>query len=292
MEEVYEHDESFNQPDNVESLTEEPTISFQDNDERTMAENTPTEEEVEELQFPNTDDEEEGEGSANNMKEEDFEDVIKSESDETDERDVDDSPTIIGSDEGQIISPVHPVQVEHITSGNQAQFEASDRGSQNDISSSNDINEHTEQLDQEYADSESLISKCEDVEENDDDNDEDGAETTPPPPVSKSSVVSLGRKESDGTSFWSNSARNSVVSLKDNGHDSKEPVVDPNEVVDTDSPRRILQKKRSSLSHKPDIVRVFEKKSIQQSGDVHEFQKVEMLLFFFPPLIFHDIFFR
>ena len=70
----------------------------------------------------------------------------------------------------------------------------------------------------------------------------------------------LSRKTSDGNSFWSLSARNSVQSI------TTEDTV-------SESPRRILQKKRSSLSHQPEMARALEKKLSQETG-VHEFQKV------------------
>merc|ERR1711892_1662535 len=187
----------------------------------------------------------------------DCDEESESESEVTDVRDLD-SQTISGGDEGQIVSQVHPVQVHNITTSNQPDFEAPECGSQEDFS---DV--ATEHLDQEYTNiCESQIDKC-DVEKVV----ESKIET-----VSKKSIAALDRKESDGTSFWSYSARNSVVSMLDSNHESKEH--DTVEGAEIESPRKILQKKRSSLSHKPDIVRVFEKKSIQQNGDVHEFQKV------------------
>merc|ERR1712106_861451 len=61
-------------------------------------------------------------------------------------------------------------------------------------------------------------------------------------------------KNGDGSSFWTHSARNSVIS----------------------SPSRdILIQKRVSLTHTPDIVRVFDKDFQQASRDMHEFQKVK-----------------
>ena len=259
------HDESFNEFDNVESLIEEHTIPSNDNDARTIPEDTPSELEFEVSdEFPNTSDMDEtettedlGELDSPETSPADCDDVSESESDVTDARDVD-SPTINGSDEGQIVSQVHPVQVHNITTSNQPDFEAQDCGSQKDVSDFT-----TEQLDQEYTNCESPIDKCEV---------ENVVESSKIEKVSKTSVAPLDRKESDGTSFWSYSARNSVVSMADSNQESREH--DNVEGAEIESPRKILQKKRSSLSHKPDIVRVFEKKSIQQNGDVHEFQKV------------------
>ena len=74
----------------------------------------------------------------------------------------------------------------------------------------------------------------------------------------------LGRKTSDGTRFWSLSARNSVQSMQ----------TEPGLAEAEQSPRRILQKKRSSLSHQPDAARALEKKLSQEVQNVHEFQKV------------------
>lgn len=259
------HDESFNEFDNVESLIEEHTIPSNDNDARTIPEDTPSELEFEVSdELPNTSDMDEtettedlGELDSPETSPADCDDVSESESDVTDARDVDSQP-INGSDEGQIVSQVHPVQVHNITTSNQPDFEAQDCGSQKDVSDFT-----TEQLDQEYTNCESPIDKCEV---------ENVVESSKIEKVSKTSVAPLDRKESDGTSFWSYSARNSVVSMADSNQESREH--DNVEGAEIESPRKILQKKRSSLSHKPDIVRVFEKKSIQQNGDVHEFQKV------------------
>jgi len=258
------HDESFNEFDNVESLIEEHTIPSDDNDARTIPEDTPSELEFEVSdELPNISDMEETEPTENledlnvpDVNQDDFDDVSESESEVTDARDVD-SETINGSDEGQIVSQVHPVQVHDIATSNKQYFEAPECGSQKDIS---DLT--TEQLDQESTECKSLIDKCEE---------ENIVERNKVESVSKTSVAPLDRKESDGTSFWSYSARNSV-SMLDSNQESREH--DNVEGAEMESPRKILQKKRSSLSHKPDIVRVFEKKSIQQNGDVHEFQKV------------------
>lgn len=259
------HDESFNEFDNVESLIEEPTIPSNDNDARTIPEDTPSELEFEVSdELPNTTDMDEMETTEDlrdldspDTSPADCDDVSESESEVTDARDVD-SQTINGSDEGQIISQVHPVQVHNITTSNQPELEAQDCGSQKDVSDFN-----AEQLDQEYTNCESPINKCEV---------ENVVESNKIEKFSKTSVAPLDRKESDGTSFWSYSARNSVVSMADSNQESREQ--DNVDGAEIESPRKILQKKRSSLSHKPDIVRVFEKKSIQQNGDVHEFQKV------------------
>ena len=75
-------------------------------------------------------------------------------------------------------------------------------------------------------------------------------------------------KNGDGSSFWTHSARNSVISSP-----SRDGLTDslgsPSESV-----RDILIQKRVSLTHTPDIVRVFDKEFQQASRDVHEFQKV------------------
>jgi len=259
------HDESFNEFDNVESLIEDHTIPSNDNDAGTIPEDTHSEfdyqvsddlQDESDMEEPVTS---EDLGDLDNTQVDpiDCDEESESESEVTDVRDLD-SQTISGGDEGQIVSQVHPVQVHNITTSNQPDFEAPECGSQEDFS---DV--ATEHLDQEYTNiCESQIDKC-DVEKVV----ESKIET-----VSKKSIAALDRKESDGTSFWSYSARNSVVSMLDSNHESKEH--DTVEGAEIESPRKILQKKRSSLSHKPDIVRVFEKKSIQQNGDVHEFQKV------------------
>jgi len=259
MDDISVHDESFNEFDTVESLIEEDTIPSDDNDAGTIPEDPPSEFESEASdELSSTSDVEETETLENcpNVYHDNCDDVSESESEVTDARDVD-SETINGDDEGQMVSQVHPVQVHDITStNNKQQFEAPECGSQKDIS---DLS--AEQLDQESTDCESLIDKCE-VENTDEKEKVELVSKVPP----------LDRKESDGTSFWSYSARNSVVSILDSNQESREH--DNVEGGEIESPRKILQKKRSSLSHKPDIVRVFEKKSIQQNGDVHEFQKV------------------
>ena len=97
---------------------------------------------------------------------------------------------------------------------------------------------------------------------------------------SKKTSSVLERKESDGSSFWSLSARNSVVSMFDPGQEVTDEQDGGEAETLPQSPRKMLQKKRSSLSHKPDIVRVFEKKSLQdqETDNVHEFQKVKIIL--------------
>jgi len=265
MDDISVHDESFSKFDTVESLIEEHTIPSDDNDAGTIPEDPPSELEFEVSdELSNTSDMEETETPENSegldcpdVNQDDCDDVSESESEVTDARDVD-SMTINGSDEGQMVSQVHPVQLQHITTSNQQHFEAPECGSQKDNSELS-----TEQLNQESTDCESPIDKC----EVDDDVESEKVES-----VSKTCVSPLDRKESDGTSFWSYSARNSVVSMLDSNQEPREH--DNVEGAEMESPRKILQKKRSSLSHKPDIVRVFEKKSIQQNGDVHEFQKV------------------
>jgi len=264
------HDESFNEFDNVESLMEDHTIPSHDNDAGTMHEDTNSEFEYQVSdRLPAESDMEEEPVTAKdltdldntNVNPDDCDAESESESEVTKVMDLD-NQTISGSDEGQLVSQVHPVQVHNITASNQSDFEAPECGSQNDFS---DV--ITEQLDQEFTHCESQIDKCEveSVVEN-------LSEGNKIETVQKKSSIALDRKESDGTSFWSNSARNSVVSMLDSNPDSKEH--DTVEGAEIESPRKILQKKRSSLSHKPDIVRVFEKKSIQQNTDVHEFQKV------------------
>ena len=78
--------------------------------------------------------------------------------------------------------------------------------------------------------------------------------------------------EEDGPGFWRKMSQTGEVDADDkraddlgNGDEEKaEPL------------RKVLQKKRSSLSHKPDIVRMFEKESdkAQQAPHVPEFFKV------------------
>jgi len=258
MDDISVRDESFNNFDTVESLIEEDTIPSDDNDAGTIPEDPPSEIESEVSdELSNSSDTEEAEMVDNcpDVNQYDCDDVSESESEVIDARDVD-GETINGNDEGQMVSQVHPVEVHDISSSNKQHFEAPECGSRKDISAL-----PAEQLDQESADCESLIDKCE-AENNDVKVESDSKPCLPP----------LDRKESDGTSFWSYSARNSVGSILDSNPESREH--DNVEGAEIESPRKILQKKRSSLSHKPDIVRVFEKKSIQQNGSVHEFQKV------------------
>jgi len=260
MDDISVRDESFNDFDTVESLIEEDTTPSDDNDAGTIPVDPPSEIESEVSdKLSNSSDTEELEMVENcpDVNQDDCDDVSESESEVTDARDVD-RETINGDDEGQMVSQLHPVQVHDISSSNKQQFEAPACGSQKDISAFS-----AKQLDQESADCKSLIDKCE--VENDDENEKVEAESKP-------CIPPLDRKESDGTSFWSYSARNSVVSILDSNPESREH--DNDEGAEKESPRKILQKKRSSLSHKPDIVRVFEKNSIQQNGDIHEFQKV------------------
>ena len=262
MDDISVRDESFNNFDTVESLIEEDTIPSDDNDAGTIPEDPPSEIESEVSdELSNSSDTEEAEMVDNcpDVNQYDCDDVSESESEVIDARDVD-GETINGNDEGQMVSQVHPVEAHDISSSNKQQFEAPKRGSQKDISAL-----PAEQLDQESADCESLIDKCE-AEKYD--------ENVKVESDSKPCIPPLDRKESDGTSFWSYSARNSVVSILDSNPESREH--DNVEGAEIESPRKILQKKRSSLSHKPDIVRVFEKKSIQQNGSVHEFQKVNI----------------
>jgi len=84
----------------------------------------------------------------------------------------------------------------------------------------------------------------------------------------KPSSLSL-EKNGDGTSFWANSARNSVISSP-----CRDGLAD-NLGSPTESVRDILIQKRVSLTHTPDIVRVFDKDFQQTSKDIHEFQKVK-----------------
>ena len=75
------------------------------------------------------------------------------------------------------------------------------------------------------------------------------------------------RKASDGNSFWSLSARNSVTSMFEAEDDAEATEAVKN-------PRKLLQKKRSSLAHKPDPGTLDRKESLQQPEAVYEFQKV------------------
>ena len=81
------------------------------------------------------------------------------------------------------------------------------------------------------------------------------------------------RKDSDGSSFWSHSARNSVTSMFEGPSELASEAGPGLESSEQESPRRMLQKKRSSLAHKPDIS-MLERKVSQEPGEVHEFQKV------------------
>merc|ERR1712106_1092766 len=76
-------------------------------------------------------------------------------------------------------------------------------------------------------------------------------------------------KNGDGSSFWTHSARNSVISSP-----SRDGLTD-SLGSPTESVRDILIQKRVSLTHTPDIVRVFDKDFQQASRDMHEFQKVK-----------------
>lgn len=82
--------------------------------------------------------------------------------------------------------------------------------------------------------------------------------------LSKKSSAVFERKDSDGSSFWSLSARNSVASMFESGGENSEE-------AEAEAPRKILQKKRSSLCRQPDIERVLE------AAPVHEFQKVKKI---------------
>lgn len=79
------------------------------------------------------------------------------------------------------------------------------------------------------------------------------------------------RKASDGSSFWSLSARNSVTSMFEGASEQTE---DDPEAAEAQNPRKMLQKKRSSLAHKPEPSLLERKESIQQPETVYEFQKV------------------
>jgi len=83
---------------------------------------------------------------------------------------------------------------------------------------------------------------------------------------------SLLLEQNENSGFWTNSARNSVISLTET-----ETLSLATEAIDnsTESPRGFLIQKRSSLSHTPDIVRVFEKDCVKQTNSFHEFQKVK-----------------
>ena len=82
--------------------------------------------------------------------------------------------------------------------------------------------------------------------------------------ITKKASVVFERKDSDGSSFWSLSARNSVASMFESGAENTEE-------AETEAPRKILQKKRSSLCRQPDIEKVLE------AAPVHEFQKVKKI---------------
>jgi len=86
----------------------------------------------------------------------------------------------------------------------------------------------------------------------------------------KASAV-FERKTSDGQSFWSLSARNSVQSMfscsTDNNHQQGEAEA-------SESPRKMLQKKRSSLCHQSEVTRALESRASQEQVTLHEFQKV------------------
>ena len=82
--------------------------------------------------------------------------------------------------------------------------------------------------------------------------------------LTKKASVVFERKDSDGSSFWSLSARNSVASMFESGAENTEE-------AETEAPRKILQKKRSSLCRQPDIEKVLE------AAPVHEFQKVKKI---------------
>merc|ERR1712066_34729 len=88
----------------------------------------------------------------------------------------------------------------------------------------------------------------------------------------KASVV-FERKASDGSSFWSLSARNSVTSMFEGASEQTE---DDPEAAEAQNPRKMLQKKRSSLAHKPEPSLLERKESIQQPETVYEFQKVRL----------------
>lgn len=79
-------------------------------------------------------------------------------------------------------------------------------------------------------------------------------------------------EEGDGTSFW---RKFSQAGQKDLG-DKRGDDLDDGEEEKAEPLRKVLQKKRSSLSHKPDIVRMFEKENdkAQQEPHVPEFFKV------------------
>merc|ERR1712038_1244407 len=83
---------------------------------------------------------------------------------------------------------------------------------------------------------------------------------------------SLLLEQNENSGFWTNSARNSVISLTET-----ESLSLATEAADntTESARGFLIQKGSSLSHTPDIVRVFEKDCVKQTNSFHEFQKVK-----------------
>ena len=90
----------------------------------------------------------------------------------------------------------------------------------------------------------------------------------------KASVV-FERKQSDGSSFWSLSARNSVSSMFEGAEAGPEqPEADTEAAETVKNPRRLLQKKRSSLAHQPSDPQLVDRRTSQAADTVHEFQKV------------------
>ena len=90
----------------------------------------------------------------------------------------------------------------------------------------------------------------------------------------KASVV-FERKQSDGSSFWSLSARNSVTSMFEGAEAGPEqPEADTEAAETVKNPRRLLQKKRSSLAHQPSDPQLVDRRTSQAADTVHEFQKV------------------
>ena len=79
----------------------------------------------------------------------------------------------------------------------------------------------------------------------------------------------------EGTTFWRKMSQTGV----DKDHDERRRGGDLGDGEDEKAEplRRVLQKKRSSLSHKPDIIRMFEKESdkAQQTPHVPKFFKVD-----------------
>ena len=82
-----------------------------------------------------------------------------------------------------------------------------------------------------------------------------------------------GAVEEEGPGFW---RKMSQTGTEMDADDKRGDDLGNGEEEKAEPLRKVLQKKRSSLSHKPDIVRMFEKESdkAQQAPHVPEFFKV------------------